>query len=150
MMNDDTRDGRTDTDSLSSSGFETALAEDILELDHVFAALGHPRRRYLSYMQLRKTEWSLVELAKQIATWEHDCPEHAVEKELWEPIYVSLYHTHVPRLVDEDVVAFDEETELVRAAENLHQVRRALEGIGTSTDAAQEAHAQEEGGDDGS
>ncbi|MCU4801705.1 hypothetical protein OB920_15100 [Halobacteria archaeon HArc-gm2] len=100
-------------------------------------------------MQLTRTEWSLAELAKQIATWEYDCPEHAVETELWKPIYVSLYHAHVPRLVDEGVVAFDEETELVRAAENLDQVRRALEGIGTSIDAEQESHARRENRDDG-
>ncbi len=49
-------------------------------------------------------------------------------------MYVSLYHAHVPKLVEEDVLLFDESTETVAPGENAHQVLLALRGISTGLD----------------
>lgn len=59
---------------------------------------------------------------------------------------VSLYHAHVPKLVELDIVEFeDSETEEVLvAAKNAAQVLAVLEGAGASLDAAQESHARTE------
>ena len=119
-------------------------AEAVLELDHVYRALAHPRRRYLCYTLLEDTEWSLFELATKIAAWENDVPEHAVTGRQRTPVYVSLYHTHVPKLVDEGVITFDETAKVITAAENANQVLQALQGMGATLDAAQETHAQSE------
>lgn len=119
-------------------------AREILELDHVFDALSHPRRRYLCYTLLEDTEWSLTELAAKIAAWENDVPEHAVSDQQRERTYVSLYHAHVPNLVEDGIVSFEGETESITAGENAAQVLTALRAMGASLDATQEAHARGE------
>lgn len=63
-------------------------------------------------------------------------------------MYVSLYHAHVPKLVDEGVITFDDATETITAAENAAQVLTALEGMGASVNNTQETHARSEMDDD--
>lgn len=121
----------------------------ILEVDCVYAALGHPRRRYLCYSLLEDTEWSLDELTTKIAAWENDIPDHAVTEHQREQVYVSLYHAHIPKLVDGGVITFDEVTETITPAEHADQVLGALEGIGGSLDNNQETHARGEIDDQG-
>ena len=115
---------------------------DILDIETVYEALGHSRRRYLCYTLLEDTEWSLTDLATKIAAWENDVPEHAVTEDQREEVYVSLYHAHVPKLVDEGVITFDDVTETITTAEHAQQVLTALEGIGASLDSNQEQHAR--------
>ena len=118
--------------------------EAILELDHVYQALGHPRRRYLCYSLLGQTEWSLTDLARKIAAWENDIPEHEVTNHQRDQVYVSLYHAHVPKLVGEQVITFDRRTETITPARNAEQVLAALNGMGATLDANQETHARSE------
>lgn len=116
----------------------------VLSIDHVYTALAHPRRRYLCYTLHEATEWTLSELATKIAAWEHDVPEHAVSERQREDVYVSLFHAHVPKLVDEGVITYDPDAETIRAGEHAEQVLAALNGMGASLDAAQETHARQE------
>ncbi|WP_435063973.1 DUF7344 domain-containing protein [Halobaculum sp. EA56] len=132
----------TGSESPSVSGGPPPRA--ILELDHVYGALGHPRRRYLCYTLLENTRWSLTDLATKIAAWENEVPEHEVTTRQRERVYVSLYHAHVPKLVDEGVITFDEETETIEPAENADQVLAVLDNMGASLDSFQETHAREE------
>ena len=118
--------------------------EAILELDHVYQALGHSRRRYLCYSLLEQTEWSLIDLASKIAAWENDIPEHEVTNHQREQVYVSLYHAHIPKLVGEEVITFDSRTETITPARNAEQVLAALNGMGATLDANQETHARSE------
>jgi len=128
-----------------SESFETQLPpSDILEIEPVYEALGHPRRRYLCYTLFEGAEWSLSDLATKVAAWENDVPEHAVSEDQHEDVYVSLYHAHVPKLVDEGVITFDEATETITAGEHAEQVLIALEGMGASPDSNQETHARGE------
>ncbi|WP_423999658.1 DUF7344 domain-containing protein [Haloarcula salina] len=141
--------GESDPDEEAESGTSAESEKqlpspDVLEIEPVYEALGHPRRRYLCYTLLEDTEWSMSELAAKIAAWENDIPEHEVSADQREAVYVSLYHAHVPKLVDEGVITFDEATETIRAAEHAKQVLAALEGMGASLDAAQETHARGE------
>lgn len=131
-----------DIDSVSAIAGEQPPPKAILDLDHVYEALGHPRRRYLCYTLLEDTKWSLTDLATKIAAWETDNPEHVITSRQRERVYVSLYHAHVPKLVDESVIAFDDATETITAAENAAQVLAALEGMGASLDSGQETHAR--------
>ena len=113
----------------------------VLELDHVYEVLGHSRRRYLCYSLLGDTRWSLTDLATRIAVWENDLSEDEVTESQRKRVYVSLYHAHVPKLVENGVIEFDDEEETIRPAENAEQALNALEGIGSSVDADQETHA---------
>lgn len=142
-MADDPTDDEVDTDSESPPAEVTSLPpQEILELDHVYKALGHSRRRYLCYSLLEDTQWSMTDLATKIAAWENDIPEHAVTEHQRERVHVSLYHAHVPKLVDEGVITFDDVNETITPAENADQVLAALEGMGASLDSKQETHAR--------
>jgi len=122
--------------------------EGILELDHVYEALDHPRRRYLCYTLLEDTEWSLTDLATKVVAWENDVSEQAVTDRQRERMYVSLYHAHVPKLVDDGIVSFDASAETIAAAENAEQVLQALSGMGATLNSGQESHARGEMDDD--
>lgn len=119
---------------------------EILELDFVYEALSHPRRRYLCYSLLSGTRWTLRELATKLVAWEQDCPEQDVAEYEIDDVYVSLYHVHLPKLVKLGIVEFEdgEDEEVVVAAENAVQVLAVLEGAGASLDALQEEHARSE------
>ena len=137
------------TSDVSASPDKQLPPPSILEIEPVYEALGHPRRRYLCYTLLENTEWSMTDLATKIAAWENDVPEHAVTEDQREEVYVSLYHAHVPKLVDEGVITFDESTERITTAEHAEQVLTALEGMGASLDSNQETHARGEMNDEG-
>jgi hypothetical protein len=148
MDDDPARDDDVLSDSGQSGVGEQLPPREILELDYVYEALSHSRRRYLCYTLLEETEWSLTDLATKIAAWENGIPDRAVTDHQRELVYVSLYHAHIPKLVDQDITAYDDVTETIKAAEHAEQVLSALEGIGASLDADQERHARGETDDE--
>lgn len=105
---------------------------EILSLDYVYEALAHPRRRYLCYTLCDDIPRSLTDLATKIAAFENDSSEHAITASQRERVYVSLYHTHVPKLAADSVLTFDPEMETIGAAEHTEQVLTALEGMSAS------------------
>lgn len=119
-----------------------------LELDHVYEALAHPRRRYLCYALLEESTWSLRELATKVAAREADVADRAVSDEQRDRMYVSLYHAHVPKLVDEGVLAFDEASETVTPAGNAKEVLAALAGLGATLGSDQDQYTHEEMNDE--
>ena len=118
-----------------------SIDRDVLDLDHVFGAIDHPRRRYLLYALATDSEWTLRELATKLVAWEHDVEETTVLDDQRDRMYLSLFHTHVPKLVEEGVIRFDRETETIARGEHAEQVFTALHGVGASLDHNQEEHA---------
>lgn len=115
---------------------------DVLELERIYEALEHPRRRYPCYTLFEDTEWSLTDLATKVAAWETGVSESEVSADDRGKVYVSLYHVHVPKLVDVGAIEFDETTETIARGAYAEQVLTALEGLSASLDAGQEAHAR--------
>jgi hypothetical protein len=113
----------------------------VLDLDYVFDVLSSPRRRYLMYALAENPEWTLTDLATKLVAWETDADEGDVAAHDRDRAYLSLYHTHVPKLVDAGVVEFDPETERIARDDHTEQVLAVLSGAGNSLDAAQEQHA---------
>lgn len=140
----DDDDDNTASESLSDIGSFPEIPEHILRLDYVFQSVANSRRRYLLYTLESKTEWSVTELATKLATWETDTQEQDVSQEEIDRIFASLYHAHIPKLVDERVIEFDKESETIRPGEYAAQVLTVLAGAGASLDNRQEAHAQSE------
>ncbi|MFB6106307.1 MAG: hypothetical protein ABEJ70_04965 [Halobacteriaceae archaeon] len=115
----------------------------VLEMEYVFEALAHPRRRYLVYSLLSSTEWTLRGLATKLVAWEQGVAEEAVSDADRDEMVVSLYHAHVPKLIAHGIVEYaDREGEVIVAGESAVQVLAALEGLGASVDDAQETHAK--------
>jgi hypothetical protein len=117
-------------------------SKDILELEFVFEALANSRRRYLLYSLLSNTNLAVQNLATKLVAWERNIPEERVTDPEREAMYASLYHTHIPKLVDLAIVEFEADEETIVADRNAVQVLAALEGLGASIDAAQETHAR--------
>lgn len=131
--------------SFEGGGSEKPIVpEGVLNFDHVYESLGHPRRRYLCYTLLEGSTWTLDDLATKIAAWEADVRKDAVPDDAVRDVYISLYHAHVPKLVDRDVVRYDEDDETIERGPNATQVLQALHGMGASLDISQETHARSE------
>lgn len=119
----------------------------MLEMDHVFDALDHPRRRYLLYTLRTDYKQSLWELARRIAAWEGNVPDVALSEDVVGRVYVSLYHNHVPKLATGGVISFSEAEETIASGSNAEEVMAILDEIGGFKDSNQEAHAQDEHGE---
>jgi hypothetical protein len=114
----------------------------VLDLQPVFEVIAHPRRRYLVYTLSEETEWSLDDLATKLAAWETDTSEENIATLTRQELYTSLYHSHIPKLVDLDVIEFDADTETITPGPHAVQVLTVLEGAGGSLDNRQETHAR--------
>lgn len=88
--------------------------------------LGHARRRYVCDALLLDSEWSLDDLATSITAWEKQIPEGEVSRAEREQVYVSLFHAHVPKLVERGMVSFDPVSETVSTTETGERVLRRL------------------------
>lgn len=74
--------------------------------------------------------------------WERDKPLEPGSDNGTEQIYVSLYHAHIPKLVEDNIVEFSEATETIKPGPNAEQVLTVLEGAGGGLDSQQERHAR--------
>jgi hypothetical protein len=68
----------------------------------------------------------LPDVADQIAEWEYGSPAHNLTEEALDA-YTSLYHSHIPKLADADVVAYDQSEDMVELARNASLLRPHLE-----------------------
>jgi len=121
---------------------------DVLELDHVYEALDHPRRRRVCSLLADDDEWRLSELARSVAALEDGVPADAVSESSRERVYVSLYHSHVPKLAACGVVSFDADAETLSTAEHADQVLAALDAVGASVDPSDARAARDDTGVD--
>jgi hypothetical protein len=132
------------TEAEESMDNSNGAPDPILELDEVFAALGHPRRRYLLYTLVnRSTEASLSDLATDIAAWELEKPASEVTAAKRRTVYISLYHSHVPKLASLGVVDYHETENVIVRAVNTAQVQAVLDGAGAELDSRQESHVRD-------
>ena len=116
----------------------------VLELDEVFAALGHPRRRYLVYtLSKGGDEQTLNEIARHLAAWEQDVRTDAVAEEDRRRVHASLYHSHVPKLADLGIIEYETDGDIIIRASNIEQVETVLDGAGAELDSRQEDHAND-------
>lgn len=138
-------DTESTSDAESRSRTEApAIDPAVLDLDHVFGVLDHLRRRHLLCALSTDDERTLRNLATKLAAWERDVDEASVSEALRDQMYVSLYHSHVPKLVEYGVIRFDEQTETIGVSDHTAQVFAVLEGAGASLDSTQSDHAGHE------
>jgi hypothetical protein len=75
--------------------------------NRVYDALADCRRRYVLHcLKTARTPMALADLADEIVRWETDTAPTEVQAER-ERIYTSLYHRHLPKLADADLISFD-------------------------------------------
>lgn len=99
-----------------------------LSLDAVFQLLADQRRRYALVCLEEHGSLALSDLAEEIARRENGAriPDLAEEEVL--RVYMSLWHSHIPRFETHDVVEYDQEQDVVRLDENAELVTDFLPG----------------------
>lgn len=115
----------------------------VLSLDPVFDALSHPRRRFFLYALHSEPGRPLSELAEQLLEWRMERRDGDVETDARQ-LYLSLYHTHVPKLVDCEVVEFDDDSGVVTHGPNADRALAALAGAVRSLEGFQDPSTRAE------
>lgn len=81
--------------------------------DRVIRLLADERRRFALRCLLEHDALPLADLADEVAVRERGEPIGEIPAEDVKNVYMSLYHSHVPKLVEADVVAYDQDTDAV-------------------------------------
>lgn len=77
----------------------------------LFGVLSNRRRRYaLRCLEACETPMAVADLADELARRETDGP---AVRDVRERLRISLYHRHLPKMADADLVSFDEDDRTV-------------------------------------
>jgi len=108
----------------------TKDAADLHTLSNAFELLGH-ERRLRAILCLRESEGRMPirDLATEIAAIERgSCPDE-VSDEAVTRVYISLLHTHLPRLYEMNVVEYHRATEYVVFTNNSPAVETLIDTV---------------------
>lgn len=96
-------------------------------LDDVLDILASQRRRYILHcLQTHALPLALADVADEVAVYEHDTDITDISAEEVKRVYISLYHTHIPKLAERGLVTYSQDRDLVTLSDNGEQLR-ALE-----------------------
>lgn len=85
-----------------------------VSIDAVFELLSHRRRRVcLQCLQAHGGALPLADLADEVAVREYESSLDEISAEAVKQIYMSLYHSHIPKLATHGVVSYDQGTDMV-------------------------------------
>lgn len=92
---------------------------DIDTVDSTFDILSNRRRRYVLH-SLKKAEnpMGLLDLAKEIARLENEKTIGEIPAEKVKHVHLSLYHHHIPKLTDANVVRYYQAKDTVALVED--------------------------------
>lgn len=86
--------------------------------DELFSVLANRRRRYVLHcLKTSKTPMAVADVADALVHWETDASPPAVQ-DTQERVYISLYHCHLPKLAEADLISFDIDQKLVDLRED--------------------------------
>lgn len=109
-----------------SVGVDGDTDSDDRSVDTVFDVLAHQRRRYvLAILADDDRSIAVADLAEDIAVLESDEVPAEIPKETIQAISTSLYHRHLPKLVDAGFVEYDDH-DLARISAPTEPVERLL------------------------
>lgn len=103
-MSDDSRDTPDEQPSESPS------------IDDISEMLSHHRRRYvIECLGQYDSPMSLPDLADECVVMEHEQALDDIPAEAVKDMYMSLYHQHIPKLVEIGAIEYDQDRDLVTA-----------------------------------
>lgn len=93
--------------------------------------LAHSRRR-CALERLRSFDgpMGLADLADEVATAEHGTIISEIPAEEVKRVYLDLYHSHVPKLAEADVVEYGQESDLVELSAGADRLAPYMEAMG--------------------
>lgn len=83
-------------------------------LNRILASLRGAHRRYLLYYLREEDPCDLDEASRRIAAWEYECHPADVPSEIHDRIKSELYHVHIPKLDDLNIIDYDDQTGAIR------------------------------------
>jgi hypothetical protein len=83
------------------------------QIDHLLSILRRAPRRHTLRLLQSHTNLALADLADEIARRTHDEPLTGIPAESVRDIYLQLYHSHIPALVDTGFLTYDQEQDRV-------------------------------------
>lgn len=98
-----------------------------LTQDTVFEILSNSRRRFmLSYLHEHDGPVDLMDLANEIAAWENDTSVEDLTDKQSKRVYVSVYQTHVPKLVSTGLIEYDSDSGLIELSDRADEIERYM------------------------
>lgn len=89
-----------------------------LSQETIYGILAHHRRRVAVACLDEHGPLALGDLADVVASAEHDKPVAEISEDEVLDVHVDLWHSHIPKLAEANVVELEQEREIVRLAEN--------------------------------
>lgn len=135
--------GLADAPDASVTGYSGARLPVFLDLDEIFEALDHFRRRYLVFSLLVETQpVDLVDAAAELYAWEQSVPLDTVTEDDLTDLAAALYHVHVPKLRALGILTYDEDERTLEPGENTAHVESLIQESSDSFDRAESVHEQ--------
>lgn len=115
------------------SGNSPERNEEGLSTSTVAELLSHPlRRELLLCLQAYDEPLALADAADDLAVATTDASSLVdVDPEVVKQIYMALYHTHIPKLVEHDIIEYDQERDLIVLVDHMEQLTPFLEWAAT-------------------
>jgi hypothetical protein len=102
---------------------ETPPDQNTLSQDVVFDLLSSSRRRFVLYYLRTETESvKLTDLSDEVAAWEYETPIEELTEQERKRAYVSLYQTHVPKLVEAGLIDHDTDSGMLRLTDRMNDI----------------------------
>lgn len=102
-------------------------AGDQFDPETLYDCLSHRYRRYvLVHLLEREQPVALADLAREIAEWDYDTPLAEIPVADVSRIHTALYHVHVPKLGDADIVRYNASRDTVGLAERGESLDKSL------------------------
>ncbi|WP_390190844.1 DUF7344 domain-containing protein [Halalkalicoccus salilacus] len=112
-------------DRIASPGHALPSRSDVTSL------LAHPRRRRaLERLRTFDEPIGLADLADEGAVAERGTIISEIPVEVVKPVYLDLYHSHVPKLAEADVVEYGQESDLVELSAGADRLAPYTEAVG--------------------
>lgn len=127
----------------STPEFETlyAAVEDAeeadlpVELDTLFGVLANDRRRRAFRTLLVHGEMALPDLADEVAVAERCQPLSEIDPDDVLQVYLSLYHTHLRKLTEAELVAYDQQGDFVAVTDAGRALEASVRDLCSAVDA---------------
>lgn len=111
-----------------SGSLRAQSTPDAPPLDVLFEVLAHQRRRYtLACLRELETPIALADLANEVASREQGTPIPDAPAEEVKQVYTSLYHSHVPKMADANIVEYSREDDTVSLSTDTERVAPFIE-----------------------
>lgn len=97
-----------------------------ISVDEIYELFTHQRRREVLSCLNKYGSLSLADLAEKVARREQDASLKEISEKDVVRVHMSLWHAHIPKLSEADIVDYDQDADIVRLAQNDEQIKRAL------------------------